>query len=237
MLTEIHRQALNSPVTCMATTVRKDGAWALKPGTYGTSSYVNQTIAESVDTLIEADQVLCGTHKTRNAVNATIRDAMGYWGDVPLPGEKLICGRNNKHNGLLNGSQWRVLECDDKGDYFKAQIDPWDGGDTLEVIMHAAPFAGRELLAEDKLDADEFDFGYCITVHKAQGSQWPYVTLINDGWSGADRFKDRWLYTGITRAQERVTIIKPQAQSRSVRTPKQTADFRTSKPRRLNERR
>ena len=236
MLTEIHRQALDSPVTAMATTVRKDGAWALKPGTYGASSYVSQTIAESLDTLVQADQVLCGTHRTRQAINAAIREACGYWDEVPAPGEKLICGRNNKHNGLLNGSQWRVLECEQINDYFKAKIEPWEGGDDLEVIMHAGPFAGRELLAEDKLDADEFDFGYCITVHKSQGSQWQHVALINDGWSGADRFKDRWLYTGITRAQEKVTIIKPQAQSRSVRPVRHDISLKSLKPRGLSRR-
>ena len=61
--------------------------------------------------------------------------------------------------------------------------------------MHAEPFAGREVLPEDKFDAEEFDWGYAITVHKAQGSQWPHVVLINDSWPGPDRFQDRWLYT------------------------------------------
>ena len=80
--------------------------------------------------------------------------------------------------------------------------------------MHPEPFAGGEPAPEDKFDAEEFTWGYVITVHKAQGSQWPRVAVINDSWPGKDRFQDRWMYTAITRAQERVTIIKPQAAAR-----------------------
>ena len=53
---------------------------------------------------------------------------------------------------------------------------------------------------------DAFDFGYVLTVHKAQGSQWDDVVLFDE--SGAFREnRHRWLYTGITRAAERLTIV------------------------------
>ena len=29
-------------------------------------------------------------------------------------------------------------------------------------------------------DSDEFDYGYALTVHKAQGSQWDYVVLFDE---------------------------------------------------------
>ena len=48
-----------------------------------------------------------------------------------------------------------------------------------------------------------FAFGYALTVHKAQGSEFDAVLLI-DEWSGDDRVQ--WLYTGITRAKERIVI-------------------------------
>jgi|SRR5579884_629928 len=53
-----------------------------------------------------------------------------------------------------------------------------------------------------------FDFGYGLTVHKSQGSQFNEVLLIVDGPGrmGFDEYK-RWLYTGITRAVDRITIL------------------------------
>lgn len=50
-----------------------------------------------------------------------------------------------------------------------------------------------------------FAFGYALTVHQAQGSEFDDVLLI-DEWPGEDR--SRWLYTGLTRAKERITIAR-----------------------------
>jgi exodeoxyribonuclease-5 len=53
---------------------------------------------------------------------------------------------------------------------------------------------------------DEFDFGYVLTVHKAQGSQWDDVVLFDESAAFPDN-RDRWLYTGVTRAAKRLTIV------------------------------
>ena len=213
MLTEVHRFALENPITRMATTVRTDGARRLRLGAYGASRYLSQPLAGATDLLLAADQVLCGTHKTRHACNAAIREALGHSGNIPMPGEKLLCCRNDKVLSLLNGSMWRVIECEpEHRDLLRAKIVSWEGdGAEKDVVMHADPFVGREVMPEDKFDAQEFTFGYAITVHKAQGSQWPHVAIINDGfgmWQG-NGLHDRWIYTGITRAQDRLTIIRP----------------------------
>ncbi len=55
-------------------------------------------------------------------------------------------------------------------------------------------------------ESDEFDYGYTLTVHKAQGSQWDDVVLFDE----SDAFREhrsRWLYTGITRAARRLTVV------------------------------
>jgi len=53
-----------------------------------------------------------------------------------------------------------------------------------------------------------FDFGYALTCHKAQGSQFNDLLLIVDGPGrmGFDEYK-RWLYTAVTRAVNRITIL------------------------------
>ena len=53
---------------------------------------------------------------------------------------------------------------------------------------------------------DEFDFGYVLTVHKSQGSQWDDVVLFDESFAFPDS-RARWLYTGITRAAKRLTIV------------------------------
>jgi len=53
---------------------------------------------------------------------------------------------------------------------------------------------------------DEFDFGYVLTVHKAQGSQWDDVVLFDESGAFSDN-RERWLYTGVTRAAKRLTVV------------------------------
>ena len=53
---------------------------------------------------------------------------------------------------------------------------------------------------------DEFDYGYVLTVHKAQGSQWDDVVLFDESFAFPDS-RERWLYTGVTRAAKKLTVV------------------------------
>ena len=55
-------------------------------------------------------------------------------------------------------------------------------------------------------ESDEFDYGYALTVHKAQGSQWDNVYLFDESYAFREH-RARWLYTGVTRAAERLTVV------------------------------
>ena len=54
---------------------------------------------------------------------------------------------------------------------------------------------------------DEFDYGYALTVHKAQGSQWDEVVLFDESFAFKE-MRQRWLYTAVTRAAERLTVVR-----------------------------
>jgi exodeoxyribonuclease-5 len=90
------------------------------------------------------------------------------------------------------------------------QVVPDDdpSGKALRIGVPPEFFQGAEdsLSPKFRRDSDEFDYGYALTVHKAQGSQWKSVVLFDE--SGAFReHRNRWLYTGITRAAERLTVV------------------------------
>jgi ATP-dependent exoDNAse (exonuclease V) alpha subunit len=77
-----------------------------------------------------------------------------------------------------------------------------------KVTVHEGPWVTNILLTfnVERKPFDEFDFGYVLTVHKAQGSQWDDVVLFDESFAFQDS-RARWLYTGITRAAKRLSIV------------------------------
>ena len=54
---------------------------------------------------------------------------------------------------------------------------------------------------------NHFNFGYCISCHKSQGSEWDTVVIIDESYC-FNSLKSNWLYTAITRAKKKCIIIK-----------------------------
>lgn len=209
MLTEIHRQARDNPIIDLATRVR-NGDY-LRPGAYGESAVV---VRATPDMALASDQVLVGRNRTRLSTNHRMRNLFGYEGaEFPLAGEKLVCLRNDKDHGLLNGTLHITTEdAVDVGGYVNLRIRPDDypNAEPLLVPAHREHFNGDpdEIGYWERRNAQEFTYGYALTVHKSQGSQWGRVLIINE----ADAFRERdtarkWLYTAITRAADAVTIV------------------------------
>jgi exodeoxyribonuclease-5 len=67
-------------------------------------------------------------------------------------------------------------------------------------------FARRRLRKNARPSRPEFDYGYVLTVHKSQGSQWDDVVLFDESFAFQDS-RARWLYTGITRAAKRLSVV------------------------------
>jgi exodeoxyribonuclease-5 len=77
---------------------------------------------------------------------------------------------------------------------------------TLEVPEEFFNGTEHTLDWRERRQYDEFTFGWAITCHKSQGSQWDNVIVFDE--SGAFReARSNWLYTAVTRAAERVTVI------------------------------
>jgi exodeoxyribonuclease-5 len=208
MLTEVHRQAADNPIIRMSMRVREGGR--LARGAYGTSRVIGRDAVEP-EMALEADQILVGLNRTRRGCNARLRQLLARADPYPEAQDKLVCLRNDRARGLLNGSTWIVKgKAPKRAKTLRFDVVPEDepARKPLRIRVLPAYFDGAEedIPWPERRESDAFDYGYALTVHKAQGSQWDDVLLFDE----ARAFQEhgwRWLYTGLTRAAERVTVV------------------------------
>ena len=211
LLTEIHRQARDNPIIQLALDVR-EGREFMR-GDYGTAKVIGREDVNQ-DLVLAADQVLVGTNRTRRRYNQRLRELKGFSADYPQAGDKLVCLRNDPAKGLLNGSLWKVMTS--SRETVKPGInllvspeedDPDRGVSKIKLLKAAFEDPDAEIPWSTKKRYDDFDYGYALTVHKAQGSQWNDVVLFDESFAFRDT-RQRWLYTAITRAAKTLTIVR-----------------------------
>ncbi|ANB71308.1 hypothetical protein AYM40_02190 [Paraburkholderia phytofirmans OLGA172] len=150
---------------------------------------------------VKALNKLCQSALTADAEKLTLwSDEFDCRVDTGLRlGDPVVCTRNLWDIGLQNGSLGRLVQIeheprelsDDHGDIIGNAIAwvAWDDGERRPVT--------EALL-------DDLELAYALTVHKAQGSQWPRIIVPITG----NRILDRTLiYTAITRAQGQVLLV------------------------------
>ena len=54
----------------------------------------------------------------------------------------------------------------------------------------------------------EFAYAYAITVHKAQGSEWDNVVVLEENFPFDKEEHTRWLYTACTRASKKLVLVR-----------------------------
>lgn len=215
MLTEVHRQAAENPIIRMSIDIREGRG--LKPGRYGDSRVglrreIDKDELRSL--VLQADQVLCGVNKTRQAFNIRMRQLKGHVGKLehwhPVENDKLICLRNDHGKGLLNGGLWRVNRSAYRKGQFDMLLTSLDIADALpvEVSVPQQFFLGTEKDMDwrELKRADQFTYGDTLTVHKSQGSQWNNVLLFDESFVFREDAR-KHLYTAITRAAEKVDVF------------------------------
>jgi ATP-dependent exoDNAse (exonuclease V) alpha subunit len=222
MLTEVTRQAHDSPVLHLATVIRE--SQQLLRGRFGDSVVCTKKQADNLSFTGEAPFIV-GLNRTRHAQNFSIRQLLGRKSWAPEPGDRLLCRRNDKKTGLINGEIHIVVETFAVSDIsrrvtLKIRPETFTSeelvtGQALSREVHAWShlFKGEEgetELGRMRMSArracQELTWGYAITCHASQGSEWPTVVVMDEGESFRE-FRWRWLYTAITRASERVAVI------------------------------
>lgn len=214
MLTQIHRQAEGNPIIQLASSIRSMNY--PQPYTDGDTRVVRlrDLSKEQLRKLVlESDQIIVGKNDTRHMYNNRMRTLLGHKGRWPNKGEKIVCLRNNHELGILNGALYTVVTSPDVYediDRLDMVIEPMGGGQQLEVHAHTHHFVGKEEQLKKewftKKEAEEFDFGYALTCHKTQGSQYQNPVVFDESYI-AKQYRYNWLYTAATRAQVGLTLV------------------------------
>lgn len=216
MLTDIHRQAGESAIIRLATMARQ--GIDIPPGEHDAHVWKLPRNVVRPEQMLRGGQVICGRNDTRRWLNSQIKQAAGF--PAPYPAgqdEKLICLKNRHDLGLVNGMFLSLGEIQHESDLaFSATITTEDG---IAISGRHRFYKGhyddhvrydRERLTRDYREMRgliESSWGYAITCHKAQGSQWENVVVYDDGLSRTAEDRNRWLYTAITRAERGLVIL------------------------------
>jgi exodeoxyribonuclease-5 len=211
VLTEIHRQAAENPILRLADQIRR-GKRLPRAG-YRAGGGALQITEDSGDP-DAFDVTLVGRNETRRRQNRAMRHHFGFARRsqrqvLPQPGETLCCLHNDYRvrDAVFNGSLWHVKN-----------VEPYDHDGNLPILRltlineysETVVRVPEECFTEGNFEfyrgLQQFDYGYALTTHKAQGSEWSNVRLFNEaGYFRRDA--QRWLYTGITRARSQLTIV------------------------------
>lgn len=220
MLDEIHRYALDNPITALATSVRESTGAAL-----GLTQ--DNLVPASIRHAATHDQVLVWSNKRRWAMINALRSLKGYPRDEVVAGDRIMILTNDKDLAVFNGQQASVLDVTPGtlGPTLTLRLE--DGRETT-MPVYADGFMGLDLQNQAKKSGAGMrgnralaTFADAITVHKAQGSEWSKVYVVNEtgamismkarkeGREAGISEARKWLYTAVTRAQDSVTITAP----------------------------
>lgn len=216
MLTEIHRQAGESAIIRLATMARQ--GIEIPPGGHDEHVWKLPRNAVSPAQMLRGGQVICGRNSTRLWLNGAMKAAAGFPATYPEGrSEKIICLKNRHDLGLVNGMFVNLSEIEDEDELcFRASVTTEDG---LAIAgrhrFYKGHYDDHVRLQPDRARQDwrelrgliETSWGYAITCHKAQGSQWENVVVYDDGLCRTPEDRARWLYTAITRAERGLVLL------------------------------
>ncbi len=220
LLIEIHRQARDNPIIKVSEYARTSGIVPAQEFDTNVAKYsredpyVQSISNELLENYTTDTLILCGYNSTRTKLNQYIRNNLGFESALPESGDRVICLRNNNKKGIYNGMLGTITNINLKEtDWYDAEIQMDDNTRPYAGLIYAPQFGATTAInftenRKHAMKGDLFDFGYAMTVHKAQGSQAKRVIMFEERFKQMDDdMWKRWLYTGITRAQEELFLF------------------------------
>lgn len=228
-LEKIHRQAEGNPIIALSKIVREKGAIPVPPPKGIRHISFRKFQEEMVEFAAHASPAelletvaLTYRNSTRVKINTLVRHAR-FGADVdphkPLKGEAVICLRNDAAAGVFNGMRGIATEVISPRNYLTVHFAEEKITGTYRVLPKQF---GREKTLASVAELKEagavmtswrdapmlFDYGYAMTVHKAQGSGFKRVYLCKEKPLKTDEDTyARWCYTAVTRAIEELVIV------------------------------
>lgn len=221
-LEQIWRQAKDSPIINLATMARNTGTIPIQSFGLGvqklaqSDTQTGDLVEEIFQSYTSDTMILCGYNHTRQKINTHVRELRGFESPEPMRNDVIVCLRNSRTSGLSNGQIGiieAIIPADEDPDnlwwYMVADFD----GQKFEGYALREQFGAKTTIASPpSRTKDEitglFDFGYGLTVHKAQGSQAKRVLLFEERFPRMSQDEwQRWLYTAVTRAEEELYIV------------------------------
>lgn len=225
-LDEIVRQALDNPIIKLSMQIRNGDR--LRYSLEDKKCRIMPRDKVSDKLLLGADQILCGKNKTRYELNDYMRRLIleDSYNKEPVNGDKVICLKNHWNtvnsagNELVNGTigelhNISIAEISPYGKVIYADFISDDGGVYRNLMIdYNLMVEGKPTINSDNWKEFvgypkpfEFAFGYVITCHKSQGSEFDKVVVFEE-WLGDYESHKRWLYTAATRASEQLVIVR-----------------------------
>lgn len=229
-LDEIMRQALDNTIIYLSMLIREG-----KPIPMINDEFVRVVNKQdfSMGMVNWADQVICGKNDTRKMINNVTRQAKGFTDILPQVGDKMICLRNDwelmndDEMPIVNGTIGIIQNVAKRGDFDMAQpvinnksgivvdFKPDFTGAYENIIIDPNIPRGMDSVLQQQINMgrskpesiyQELDYGYAITCHKSQGSEFDKVVVLEEILRG-DQHKN-WLYTAVTRASQKLVLVR-----------------------------
>ncbi len=240
-LEQVHRVAQDSSIVKLAHAIRTKQYLPIEPyrdDEIRIVSYFDggREMLENIE--YDSETVtLCFTNAVRQSINFGYRHKKDFKSDIILyPFEQIVCLTNNPTLGMMNGERFSVEFLSPPFDQptVNVTVERQDGN-YQECYVHNTikkfgkknavysrkkygkqqPYRRKSPTTDSEPDpmVIDADYGYSMTVHKAQGSEFKNVFLVDSGiFKGISKSKGnddylRWLYTGVTRSSDKLTII------------------------------
>jgi exodeoxyribonuclease V len=181
-----------------------------------------------------ADVILTYTNASRVYLNQRARSRYGISGP-PQVGDQVVCLKNVRGQPIYNGMRGIIQHIHGRHEKFPWQLKAdirFEGqyADVNQAYFTASMLVqqfNREKTFNDLDEVSEvlspkktiklfswdqvghlFDFGYALTVHKSQGSQWEDVLTVIERapWMKEGDWR-RLMYTAVTRSSSKLTIV------------------------------
>ena len=198
-LTEIRRQALESPIIRQAHAV-KSGYDYKEDGDDFRVMYKSDLTKKH---LTFGGIALCWKNLTRQRLNISRRRAFERGGSILEVGEPVMVLRNDHALRVFNGEIYSVQTRRPQGE----DLQVIDGGGR-SVVLRNVTVEGIDPEFDERKNEDGWTpvcLAYATTVHKFIGSEEDDVMLIDE--YGGNEWQE-WVYTGITRAAKRILVVR-----------------------------